>query len=71
MSTTAYDDQFEPQVSGESVTQEDREAAAAWAKLQGRSHQAANMRRGSCDTAPLVQAFARQHSEEAHRYGKP
>lgn len=41
------------------VTQEDREAAAKWAKMQGRPQQAANMRRGSCDSAPLVQAFAR------------
>ena len=41
------------------VTQADREAAAKWAKMQGRPHQAANMRRGACDTAPLVQAFAR------------
>lgn len=41
------------------VTQADREAAAKWAKMQGRPQQAANMRRGSCDSAPLVQAFAR------------
>lgn len=41
------------------VTQADREAAAAWAKLNGRNHQAANIRRGSCDDAPIVQAFAR------------
>lgn len=41
------------------VRQEDREAAAKWAKMQGRPQQAANMRRGSCDSAPLVQAFAR------------
>lgn len=46
------------------VTQADREAAAKWAKMQGRQQQAANMRRGSCDTAPLVQAFAR-HREAA------
>ena len=41
------------------VTQGDREASAKWAKMQGRPQQAANMRRGSCDSAPLVQAFAR------------
>ena len=41
------------------VTDEDRKAAAAWARKQGRSLQAANMLPGSCDTAPLVQAFAR------------
>ena len=41
------------------VTQADREAAAAWARMRGRPHLAANMRRGSCDTAPLVLAFAR------------
>ena len=40
------------------VTQADREAAAKWAKMQGRPHQAGNMRRGACDAAPLVQAFA-------------
>ena len=40
------------------VTQADRDAAAKWAKLQGRQAQAANIRRGSCDTAPIVQAFA-------------
>lgn len=40
------------------VTQEAREAAAAWAKLNSRSQQAANILRGSCDTAPIVQAFA-------------
>jgi nitrogenase molybdenum-iron protein alpha/beta subunit len=41
------------------VTPEDREAAARWAKMQSRHMQAANILRGSCDTAPLVQAFAR------------
>lgn len=41
------------------ITDADREAAAKWAKMQGRNAQAANMLRGSCDTAPLVQAFAR------------
>ena len=46
------------------VTQADREAAAKWAKMQGRPHQAANMRRGACDTAPLVQAFARHRLAE-------
>jgi len=40
------------------VTQDAREAAAAWAKLNSRSQQAANILRGSCDTAPIVQAFA-------------
>jgi hypothetical protein len=40
------------------VIQADREAAARWAKSNSRHAQAANMRRGSCDTAPLVQAFA-------------
>jgi hypothetical protein len=40
------------------VTQEDREAAAKWAKLNSRHAQAANIRRGSCDAAPIVQAFA-------------
>lgn len=52
------------------VTQADREAAAAWAKLNGRNHQAANIRRGSCDDAPIVQAFARHRIaalEEAAR----
>lgn len=39
-------------------TQADRDAAARWAKLNGRHAQAANIRRGSCDDAPIVQAFA-------------
>lgn len=46
------------------VTQADREAAAKWAKMQGRPQQAANMRRGACDSAPLVQAFARHRLAE-------
>jgi hypothetical protein len=41
------------------VSQRARGAAADWAKMQSRHAQAANMRRGSCDTAPLVQLFAR------------
>jgi hypothetical protein len=51
------------------ITQADREAAARWAKMQSRHQQAANMRRGSCDTAPLVQAFAhhRQAAVAAER----
>ena len=40
------------------ITQADREAAAKWAKMQGRHAQAANILRGSCDTAPLVKLFA-------------
>lgn len=40
------------------VTQAARDAAAKWAKLNSRSQQAANIRRGACDTAPIVQAFA-------------
>ena len=49
------------------VEQIDRETAAKWAKMQGRPHQAANMRRGACDTAPLVQAFARHRIAERER----
>lgn len=51
------------------VTDADREAAAKWAKMQGRPHQAGNMRRGACDAAPLVQAFAR-HRIAAEQRGK-
>jgi len=40
------------------VTQDAREAAARWSKKNSRHHQSANTIRGSCDTAPLVQAFA-------------
>jgi hypothetical protein len=40
------------------IEQADREAAAKWAKSNSRHQQAANIKRGSCDTAPLVQAFA-------------
>ena len=40
-------------------TQADRDAAAAWAKTQSHPIRAAILRRGSCDNAPLVQAFAR------------
>lgn len=39
-------------------TEADREAAAKWAKSNSRHAQAANILRGSCDTAPLVQLFA-------------
>ncbi len=54
----------EPNTSAEpvgpvTVAQADREMAAKWSKLQSRHAQAANMLRGSCDTAPLVQLFAR------------
>lgn len=45
--------------AGLTVTQEDREAAARWARANSRKMQAANIRRGACDTSPLVQAFAR------------
>ena len=45
-------------------TQRDRDAAATWAKMQGRAQQAANMRRGSCDTAPLVKLIARHAAAE-------
>lgn len=41
------------------VSQEARQAAAGWAKLNSRNLQAANILRGSCDSAPIVQAFAR------------
>lgn len=41
-----------------SPSQEAREVAASWAKLNGRNAQAANIKRGSCDNAPIVQAFA-------------
>jgi hypothetical protein len=47
-------------------TQADRDAATRWAKSNSRHVQAANIKRGSCDTAPLVQAFAR-HREQAER----
>ncbi len=40
------------------VTPEARQAATMWARKNGRSMQAANIARGSCDTAPIVQAFA-------------
>src|SRR3546814_537257 len=46
-------------------TQMARESAARWAKLNGRHQQAANIRRGSCDDAPIVQAFAR-HDQVAN-----
>lgn len=48
------------------VIQADREAAAKWAKRNSRHQQAANIRRGSCDTSPIVQAFA-AHRIEAER----
>lgn len=35
-------------------------AAAAWAKSNSRHAQAANILRGSCDTSPIVQAFAKR-----------
>ena len=41
------------------VTQAARQAAAMWARKNGRPMQAANIARGSCDTAPIVQAFAK------------
>lgn len=47
-----------------SVTQADRDAAAKWAKSNSRHAQAANIRRGACDSAPIVQAFA-QHAARA------
>jgi len=46
------------------VTQADRVAAARWAKANSRHQQAANIKRGSCDTAPIVQAFARHRTAE-------
>lgn len=45
-------------------TEADRKAAAKWAKSNSRHAQAANILRGSCDSAPLVQAFAR-HAQQA------
>ena len=49
------------------VTQEDREAAARWAKSNSRHAQAANMKRGSCDKSPLVQAFAAHRTATLQR----
>ena len=49
----------EPVVTGElKVTQDARDAAAKWAKSNSRHAQAANIKRGSCDDAPIVKAFA-------------
>jgi len=45
-------------------TEADREMAAKWAKSNSRHAQAANILRGSCDSAPLVQFFA-QHAATA------
>ena len=49
------------------VSNEARQAAARWAKINGRHHQAANIPRGSCDGAPIVQAFAKFEAEITQR----
>jgi len=49
------------------VSNEARQAAARWAKINGRHHQAANIPRGSCDGAPIVQDFAKFEAEIAQR----
>jgi hypothetical protein len=51
------------------VEQTDRDAAAKWAKSNSRHAQAANILRGSCDTAPLVKAFA-AHRIAAEQRGR-
>ena len=67
MTTTAYDDQFAPQVSGQGVMQEDREAAAAYYYSAGGNSQIARLiREGHRDNWFRVQAFAR-HREQAAR----
>lgn len=49
------------------VSNEARQAAARWAKINGRHHQGANILRGSCDGAPIVQAFAKFEAEITQR----
>ncbi|MGV1682959.1 hypothetical protein [Sphingopyxis sp. NJF-3] len=48
-------------------TQAAREAAARWAISNSRHAQAANIIRGSCDTAPIVQHFARFEADTIAR----
>lgn len=67
MTTTAYDDQFVPQVSGASVMQEDREAAAAYYYSAGGNSQIARLiREGHRDNWFRVQAFARHREQATH-----
>ena len=65
MTTTAYDDQLVPQVSGASVKQEDREAAAAYVAAIFSARQADQTRKG-VGFLNLVQAFARHRKEATH-----
>lgn len=51
------------------ITQADRDAAAAHSKHNGRPQQAANIRRGTSDGIFIVKAFAR-HREEAEERGR-
>ena len=53
------------------VEQIDRDAAARWAKMQSRHAQAANMKRGACDDAPLVKLMSRhRHQVRAEVVGE-
>lgn len=54
-------------MSGVVVEQAARDAAAAWAKSNSRHAQAANILRGSCDNAPVTQAFQRAILAERER----